>query len=101
MPALMNIDSELVAEKVKWLSRKIKTAKIWIKIPKKSTSICSIKALYKHLLYKSWYPWSFMPVNFLWIEGSSSDIVRPYYFRPYKVTEHVTSRVSWGEFEAK
>ena len=33
--------------------------------------------------------------------GFSSDITSSYFSRPSKVTEHVTSRVSVGEFKAK
>ena len=33
--------------------------------------------------------------------GCSSDIVSSHHFRPSNVTEHVTSRVSWGEFKTK
>ena len=41
---------------------------------------------------------------FLWTcfyGGCSSDIASSYFFRPSKVTEHVTSRVSGGEFRIK
>ena len=33
--------------------------------------------------------------------GCSSDIASSYYFRPSKVMEHVTLRVSGGEFKTK
>ena len=33
------------------------------------------------------------------LRGFSSDIASSYFFRPSKVTEHVTSRVSGGEFK--
>ena len=36
----------------------------------------------------------------LW-RGCSSDTASSCYFRPIKVTEHVTSRVSGGEFKTK
>ena len=35
------------------------------------------------------------------IRGCLSDIASSYHFRPSKVTEHVTSRLSGDEFETK
>ena len=43
----------------------------------------------------------FKIVKLILLGGCSSDIASSYFFRPSKVTEHVTSRVSMGEFKTK
>ena len=42
-----------------------------------------------------------VPVSKSVHRGCSSDIASSYYFRASKLTEHVTSRVSGGEFKTK
>ena len=37
----------------------------------------------------------------VYMRGCSSDIASSYYFRPSKVVEHVTSRISRWEFKTK